>query len=152
MPPQLLQITVARLPHAQGLPLPSRGSSQAAGWDLRAALSEPISIESCEHRSIPTGLQIAIPSGWEGQVRPRSGLAARSAITLTNAPGTIDSDYRGEIKILMINHGQEPVTIYHGERIAQLLFAPVPEVEWIEVESLIATERGEGGFGSTGID
>ena len=132
--------------------MPSQGSLHAAGWDLRAAVEQPVVIQPKGSVSIPTGLQLAIPAGWEGQVRPRSGLAARLAVTLTNSPGTIDADYRGEIKVLMINHGSQVVTIKRGERIAQLLFAPVPKVGWQEVATLEPTDRGGGGFGSTGSD
>lgn len=145
-----LVVEVARLAHGRDLPLPDRGSRRAAGWDLRAAVDTEVIISAGGTAAIPTGIKLAIPPGWEGQVRPRSGLAARLAVTLTNSPGTIDSDYRGEVKVLMINHGPEPVTIRRGDRIAQLLFAPVPEVEWREVEVVEDTERGEGGFGSTG--
>ncbi len=147
-----MQLTVqtVRLPHAHDLPLPSRGSDESAGWDLRAAVKARLIVEAGSTVKVPTGLKIAIPKGWEGQVRPRSGLAARHAVTLTNSPGTIDADYRGEVQILLINHGPEPLIIERGDRIAQILFAPVPDVTWQEVESLVETERGVGGFGSTG--
>lgn len=145
-----LTVRIVRLPHAADLPLPDRGSDLAAGWDLRAALEADVVIAAGETASIPTGLILAIPPGWEGQVRPRSGLAARLAVTLTNSPGTVDADYRGEVQVLLINHGPDPATIRRGDRIAQLLFARVPEVEWRQVEELDGTERGEGGFGSSG--
>lgn len=145
-----LTVEVQRLPHAADLPLPERGSALAAGWDLRAAVDTEVVIASGGTAAIPTGLALAIPVGWEGQVRPRSGLAARLAVTLTNSPGTVDADYRGEVRVLLINHGSEAVTICRGDRIAQLLFARVPEVEWRQVEELDGTERGKGGFGSSG--
>lgn len=145
-----LVVEITRLAHGRDLPLPDRGSRQAAGWDLRAAVESEVVIPACSTAAVPTGIKLAIPPGWEGQVRPRSGLAARLAVTLTNSPGTVDSDYRGEVKVLMINHGAEPVTIRRGDRIAQLLFAPVPEVEWREVGEVEGTERGDGGFGSSG--
>ena len=145
-----LAVEVVRLAHGRDLPLPERGSDLAAGWDLRAAVEADLVIAPGGHTAVPTGLQLAIPAGWEGQVRPRSGLAAKLAVSLTNSPGTIDADYRGEIRVLMINHGVEPFTIRRGDRIAQLVFAPVPEVEWLEVEQLRGTERGDGGFGSSG--
>lgn len=145
-----LEVRVVRLTHAADLPLPERGSGLAAGWDLRAAVDRPLVIAAGGHAAVPTGLKLAIPRGWEGQVRPRSGLAAKLAVTLTNSPGTLDADYRGEVKVLLINHGAEPVTIDRGDRIAQLLFARVPEVEWREVEELDGTGRGSGGFGSSG--
>ncbi len=145
-----LTVEVVRLAHGRDLPLPERGSDLAAGWDLRAAVDTDLVIAPGGHTAVPTGLQLSIPAGWEGQVRPRSGLAAKLAVSLTNSPGTIDADYRGEVRVLMINHGLEPFTIRRGDRIAQMLFAPVPEVEWVEVESLAETERGEGGFGSSG--
>ena len=123
----------------------------SAGLDLPAAIEEDIILDSLERTVVPTGLNIAIPFGYEGQVRPRSGLAYRHGISVTNSPGTIDSDYRGELKVLLINLGKEPVTITRGMRIAQLVIAPVQQVDLVEVQSLDATERGEGGFGSTGV-
>lgn len=140
-----------RLPHNVDLPLPSYETSGSAGMDLPAAITEPIVLESLERTAIPTGLQIAIPDGFEGQVRPRSGLAFRHGLTVTNAPGTIDSDYRGELKILLVNLGQEPVTIERGMRIAQLVIAPVVQASVLEVTTLDETVRGTGGFGSTGV-
>ena len=140
-----------RLPHNLDLPLPSYETSGSAGMDLPAAIEETIVLESLERTAIPTGLQIAIPSGFEGQVRPRSGLAFRHGLTVTNAPGTIDSDYRGELKVLLVNLGKEPVTIQRGMRIGQLVIAPVVQPSVSEVATLDETERGAGGFGSTGV-
>ena len=130
--------------------LPCYMSAAAAGGDLSAAISEAVVIEVGQRAAIGTGLAIAIANGYEGQVRPRSGLAFKSGLTVVNAPGTIDSDYRGEVKVLLINHGQEPVRIEPGERIAQLVIAPVVQAEFVEVDVLDDTERGTGGFGSTG--
>jgi len=139
-----------RLPHNADLPLPSYETSGSAGMDLPAAIEEPIVLGSLERTAIPTGLQIAIPDGFEGQVRPRSGLAFRHGLTVTNAPGTIDADYRGELKVLLVNLGAEPITITRGMRIAQLVIAPVVQVTVSAVTTLDDTERGTGGFGSTG--
>ena len=140
-----------RLSHNLDLPLPSYETSGSAGMDLPAAIEETIVLESLERTAIPTGLQIAIPDGFEGQVRPRSGLAFRHGLTVTNAPGTIDSDYRGELKVLLVNLGKEPVTIERGMRIGQLVIAPVVQASVSEVATLDETERGTGGFGSTGV-
>jgi dUTP pyrophosphatase len=144
-----VQLKVKRLPHCKDLPRYATPGS--AGMDLTAGISEPITLEPGKRTGIPTGLVIEIPAGYEGQVRPRSGLAARAGITLTNCVGTIDSDYRGEVVVLLVNLGDEPYTFEPGERIAQLLITPVPRIEIIEVEETnITLERGEGGFGSTG--
>jgi len=140
-----------KLPHGADLPLPSYESDAAAGMDLRAAVTESIVLQQGQRALVPTGLQMAIPHGYEAQVRPRSGLAYKQGITMLNSPGTIDSDYRGEVKVLAINHGSEPFTISHGDRIAQMVIAPVSQAVIIEVETLDKTERNEGGFGSTGI-
>ena len=140
-----------RLPHNLDLPLPSYETSGSAGMDLPAAIENTIVLESLERTAIPTGLQIAIPDGFEGQVRPRSGLAFRHGLTVTNAPGTIDSDYRGELKVLLVNLGQDSVTIERGMRIGQLVIAPVVQASVSEVATLDETERGAGGFGSTGV-
>ncbi len=140
-----------RLPHNLDLPLPSYETSGSAGMDLPAAIEETIVLESLERTAIPTGLQIAIPDGFEGQVRPRSGLAFRHGLTVTNAPGTIDSDYRGELKVLLVNLGKDPVTIERGMRIGQLVIAPVVQASVSEVATLDETQRGAGGFGSTGV-
>jgi dUTP pyrophosphatase len=141
---------VRRLPHAAGLPLPQPASTGSAGIDLRAAVEDELVLAPGERTLVPTGLVLEIPSGWEGQVRPRSGLALRHGITLPNAPGTIDSDYRGELQVILANSGREPVTIRRGDRIAQLVVAPVAAVEWIEADELSASAREGGGFGSTG--
>ena len=131
--------------------VPTKGSEYAAGWDLYAYIPEgSLEINPLMTARIDTGISIAIPTGWEGQIRPRSGLAANKNLSVLNTPGTIDSDYRGSVMVLLHNHGNRAQTIHHGDRIAQLLFAPVPEVNWIEVISLDNTDRGESGFGSTG--
>ena len=140
-----------KLEHAKDLPLPSYESAHAAGMDIRAALDEDILIKTGERRLIPTGLQMALPEGFEAQIRPRSGLAIRHGITMLNTPGTIDADYRGEVKVIVINHGHKNFTVKHGDRIAQLVIAPVVQLQVKESENLSETERGEGGFGSTGV-
>ena len=143
-------IRIQRLPHSDGLELPSYASMGDAGADLRAAVSTELVLDPGERAAVPTGLILEIPSGWEGQVRPRSGLAIRHGLTVVNAPGTIDSAYRGELKVLLVNLGNERVNIHRGDRIAQLVVTPAPQSTFIEVESLDATDRGVGGFGSTG--
>ena len=146
-----MKVAFKRLPHAIDLPLPAYETSSSAGMDLRAALSEPVVLKPGERNLIPTGLQMALPHGYEAQVRPRSGLAIKQGITMLNSPGTIDADYRGEVKLIAINHGSEAFTISHGDRIAQLVIAPVVQAVVMEVEDLDETQRGSGGFGSTGI-
>lgn len=141
-----------KLAHAADLPLPAYESEAAAGMDLRAALSSSMVIKPGERVLIPTGLKMAIPLGYEAQIRPRSGLAYKHGITMLNTPGTIDSDYRGEVKVLAINHGEQPFTVEHGDRIAQMVIAPVSQVTIRESDTLEQTERNEGGFGSTGIE
>jgi dUTP pyrophosphatase len=131
-----VKVRVRRAAHADGLPLPRRASPGSAGWDLRAAVG--------------TGLHLEIPPGWEAQVRPRSGLALAHGVTVVNAPGTIDSDYRGEVRVLLVNLGGEPYAVSRGDRVAQLVFSPVHESEWEESGELADSERGDGGFGSTG--
>ena len=145
-------IAVRRLAHGQGLPLPAYETALAAGMDLRAAVpeDEPLVLRPGDRHPVPTGLAMALPAGFEAQVRPRSGLAAKSGITCLNTPGTIDADYRGEVKVILVNLGEEAVTIRRGDRIAQMVIAPVVQASWAEVESLDETARGEGGFGSTG--
>jgi dUTP pyrophosphatase len=147
-----VDIRVVRLPHGADLPLPAYQSALAAGVDLLAALpaEAPVSIAPGAWAAIPTGLMLALPAGTEGQVRPRSGLAARSGVTVLNAPGTIDADYRGEVKVLLINHGREPFKVERGARVAQLIVAPVLTAAFVEVGHLDETARGAGGFGSTG--
>ena len=149
----MVQVRVKPLPHHAGLDLPRYETSGSAGMDLRAAVAEtePAVLQPGEWRLIPTGLSIALPEGYEAQVRPRSGLAARRGISCVNTPGTVDSDYRGEIKVNLINHGAEPFTIQRGERIAQMVIAPVVQAVWEEVDDLGETDRGAGGFGSTGL-
>ena len=145
-------VPIIRLAHAAGLPLPAYETAQAAGMDLRAAVpaDAPLTLRPGERHPVPTGLTFALPKGFEGQVRPRSGLAFKSGITCLNSPGTIDADYRGEVKVILINHGPEDFVIRRGDRIAQLVIAPVVQAVWVEVESLDDTARGAGGFGSTG--
>ncbi len=147
----MVRVRVKRLPHGEGIELPSYATEHSAGLDLRSANEEPVVLKPMERALIPTGFIFEIPEGYEGQVRPRSGLAIRKGITVLNSPGTIDSDYRGEVKVILINLGQEEVVIERGERIAQLIIAPVSRVELIEVEEVSATARGDGGFGSTGV-
>jgi dUTP pyrophosphatase len=145
-------IAVKRLAHGEGLPLPAYETPGSAGMDLRAAVpeSEPMVIRPGARDMVPTGLCMAIPAGFEVQVRPRSGLAAKSGVTCLNTPGTIDSDYRGEVKVILINLGEEDFTIRRGDRIAQMVIAPVTQGVWAEVADLDETARGAGGFGSTG--
>lgn len=130
--------------------LPQYATAQSAGLDLRANIDEPITLQPMERRLVPTGLRIALPEGYEAQVRPRSGLALKHGITLLNTPGTIDADYRGEIGVIMVNLSTEPFTINDGDRIAQLVIARFEQAEWLPVDSLDETERGDGGFGHTG--
>ena len=150
-----MRVPVHVLPHGEGLELPAYATAHAAGQDLRAAIpeGEAWSLGPGQRRLVPTGLSMAIPEGFEGQVRPRSGLALKHGITVLNAPGTIDADYRGEVAVVLINHGDAPFELKRGERIAQLIFAPVTRAEWEPVErldALGATTRGGGGYGSTG--
>lgn len=133
-----------------GQPLPAYETDAAAGMDLRACLENPLTLHPGQRLLVPTGLSIALPAGYEAQVRPRSGLAAKYGITVLNSPGTIDADYRGEIKVILINHGQEAFIIQHGERIAQLVVARHERITWVNAEVLESTARGAGGFGSTG--
>ena len=143
-------ITIVKLDHGADLPLPSYQTQGAAGLDLMAALEADIIIAPGAFKAIPTGLTMAIPQGYEVQIRPRSGLAFKQGVTVLNSPGTIDSDYRGEVKIALINHGAEPVTISHGMRIAQMVVASVARATLTESDRLDNTKRGTGGFGSTG--
>jgi dUTP pyrophosphatase len=146
-----LQIALLRLPHGADLPLPAYATPLAAGMDLLAAVTEPATLTPGERRLIPTGVVLALPAGFEAQVRPRSGLALRHGVTVLNSPGTIDADYRGEIGVILVNLGQVPFTVARGDRIAQLVVAPVARVAWEENSTLAETERGASGFGSTGI-
>lgn len=147
---QEIAVRVERLPHAEDLPLPRYGSAEAAGCDLTAAVDADLVLDPGAIAIVPTGLKIALPPGYEAQVRPRSGLAAKHGLTALNSPGTIDSDYRGEVGVILINHGKHPFTIERGMRIAQMVVAPVTRVQWDETSDLDETERGAGGFGSTG--
>ena len=142
-------VRIKRLPHGQGLDLPAYASDGAAGMDVLAA--ESLTLAPGARHAVATGFALAIPAAHEIQVRPRSGLALKHGITVPNTPGTIDSDYRGELKIILINHGDEPFAIARGDRIAQLVLAPILQAVWEEVDQLDPTERGEGGFGSTGV-
>ncbi len=144
----MISVRIVRLAHGQDLPLPAYESAGAAGMDLRAA--EAITLQPGGRCLMPTGFSMALPEGYEAQVRPRSGLAVKHGVTVLNSPGTVDSDYRGEVKVPLINHGDRPFEITRGDRIAQMVIAPVTRAAWLEVEMLDATERGAGGFGSSG--
>jgi dUTP pyrophosphatase len=146
-----LAVPVVRLAHAGGLDLPAYATPQSAGLDLQAAVEAPVTLACGERRLIPTGLAIAVPAGYEAQVRPRSGLALKHGVTVLNAPGTIDADYRGEVGVILVNLGEDPFTVSRGDRVAQLVVAPCQQIAWHPVESLEASERGAGGFGSTGV-
>jgi dUTP pyrophosphatase len=148
----MVKVEIRQLPHGEGLPLPAYQSAHAAGLDLLAAVPEaaPMMIAPGKHALVPTGLSIALPPGYEAQVRPRSGLALKHGVTVLNAPGTVDADYRGEVSVLLINHGDAPFQIRRGERVAQMVIAPVAQVELVPAVSLAATDRGSGGYGSTG--
>lgn len=146
-----IPVRVTTLAHFAGLTLPAYATAGAAGLDLQAAIADPVVLAPGERRVIPTGLTIAVPTGYEAQVRPRSGLALKQGLSIPNAPGTIDSDYRGEVGVILINLGQAPVTIERGMRIAQLVLAKVEQLAWESVASLDETARGTGGFGSTGV-
>ena len=148
LPP--VKVLVRRLPEGQDLPLPARATPHASGFDLRARLERPLTLEPGRRALVPTGIVIALPPGHEAQIRPRSGLALKRGLTLLNSPGTVDADYRGEVGVLLVNLGNEPVTVERGERIAQLIVQRLPEAILVEVESLPGTERGPGGFGHTG--
>jgi dUTP pyrophosphatase len=145
-----IEVQVTRLAHGRDLPLPSYQSAQAAGLDLLAAVEAPMTLKPGERTLVPTGIAIALPDGYEAQVRPRSGLAVKEGVTVLNSPGTIDADYRGEIKVALINLGEKPVEVARGMRIAQMVIAPVSRAQLDEVTSLAETPRGAGGFGSTG--
>ncbi len=147
-----IKLDIRQLPHGEGLPLPAYQSAHAAGLDLLAAVPEdaPLVLAPGKHALVPTGLAIALPLGYEAQIRPRSGLALKHGVTVLNAPGTVDADYRGEVSVLLINHGDAPFPIRRGERIAQMIVAPVAQVELVPAGSLSTTDRGSGGYGSTG--
>ena len=145
-----VEIAVPRLPHNADLPLPAYETAQSAGMDLAAAIDAPITLSPGERSMVPTGLAIALPAGYEAQVRPRSGLAAKNGVTVLNTPGTVDADYRGEVKVILINLGDTAFEIERGMRIAQMVIAPVTQAAFAEVDELPETARGTGGFGSTG--
>ena len=149
--PSMIPVQVVALPHFQGLTLPSYATAGSAGLDLQAAVEAPVVIPPGGRALVPTGLSLAVPPGFEAQVRPRSGLALKQGLTVPNSPGTIDSDYRGEVKIIVLNAGSEVITIERGMRIAQLVLARVEQLAWQPVATLAETERGAGGFGSTGV-
>jgi dUTP pyrophosphatase len=149
--PHSITVAITREPGCDDLELPEYATAGSAGVDLRAAVTEPLVLAPGARAMVPTGLRIALPAGYEAQVRPRSGLAARHGIGMVNSPGTIDSDYRGEIRVLLINWGPEPFTIRRGERIAQMVIAPYTRVAWEECPELPESERGAGGFGHTGV-
>lgn len=146
----MVEILVTRLPHGEGLPLPAYATEGAAGMDLLAAVTAPLVIPPLGRALVPTGLRVALPPGYELQVRPRSGLALRHGLTMPNTPGTVDEDYRGELQVILLNAGPEPFTVERGMRIAQAVIAPVVRATWREAAELPATARGAGGFGSTG--
>lgn len=146
-----VKVAISRVAGTEDLPLPAYETADSAGMDLRAAVSEAVEVAPGERYLVPTGLCIALNSGTEAQVRPRSGLAVKQGISMVNSPGTIDADYRGEIKVILINHGQDVFRIERGDRIAQLVIAPVLQAQWVEVADLETTDRGAGGFGHTGV-
>ena len=150
MTAKTLTVKLMQLDHGKDLAVPAYATSQSAGMDLSAAIDTPLILGPGERTLVPTGLAIALPEGYEAQIRPRSGLAAKNGVTVLNTPGTIDADYRGEIKVILINHGKEPFAIERGMRIAQMIIARYEQAAWSVVESLEETERGAGGFGSTG--
>ncbi|MEE3626354.1 dUTP diphosphatase [Nitrospirillum sp. BR 11752] len=147
---EAVTVAVTRLPHGRDLDLPAYATAQAAGLDLMAAVSAPVVIPPLGRALVPTGLAISLPVGFEAQVRPRSGLALKNGVTVLNAPGTVDADYRGEVGVILVNLGDQPFTVERGMRIAQMVIARHERIQWNEVESLDETARGAGGFGSTG--
>ncbi|TLS52252.1 dUTP diphosphatase [Paenibacillus antri] len=148
---QPFRVEIKRMPGAEDVPLPLKMSAGASGYDVHAAVTEPLEIPPGERRLVPTGFALAMPDGLEAQIRPRSGLAYKHGITTLNTPGTIDADYRGEVKVLLVNLGQEPFVVRRGERIAQMVFQTVPDIDLSEVRELDETKRGAGGFGHTGV-
>ena len=146
-----ITISLTRLPHGADLPLPAYETEQSAGMDIRAAVTDPVDIPPGGRALIPTGFKMALPRGFEAQIRPRSGLALKNGVTLPNTPGTIDADYRGEVGIILLNLGAESFRVARGDRIAQMVIAPVLQAAWQEVSALDETARGDGGFGSTGV-
>jgi dUTP pyrophosphatase len=149
---QATLVSLQLLPHAEGLNLPQYATPLSAGVDLEAAVDAPMTLKPGERALVPTGLALALPAGFEAQIRPRSGLAFKNGVTVLNSPGTIDADYRGEVKVLLVNHGQSDFVIERGMRVAQMIIAPFTQVSWSVVETLDDTARGTGGFGSTGIE
>ncbi len=149
-PPNTVTVSICRMPDCQDLPLPTYQTPLAAGMDLHAAVDAPLTLAPLQRAAIRTGIRIALPPGYEAQVRPRSGLALKYGVGMVNAPGTVDADYRGEISVILINWGHEPFTIHRGDRIAQLVISPVSRVQWREVDVLDETTRNDGGFGHTG--
>jgi dUTP pyrophosphatase len=149
---QATLVSLQLLPHAEGLNLPQYATALSAGVDLEAAIEAPMTLKPGERALVPTGLAMALPAGFEAQIRPRSGLAFKNGVTVLNSPGTIDADYRGEVKVLLVNLGQSDFVIERGMRIAQMIIAPYTQVSWSVVETLDETTRGAGGFGSTGVD
>jgi len=149
--PVPLHVPIKQLPHAADLPLPAYATEDSAGLDLLAAIGDPVTLQPGERKLVPTGLSIAVPPGFEAQVRPRSGLALKQGVTVLNSPGTVDADYRGEVGVILINHGDKPFVINRGERIAQMVIAAYSRAEWVPVAELPETQRGSGGFGSTGV-
>lgn len=146
-----VSIEITRLPHGDDIPLPAYETEGSAGMDIRAAVTDPVTIAPGARALVPTGFKMALPIGFEAQIRPRSGLALKKGVTLPNTPGTIDADYRGEVGIILMNLGDETFVIERGDRIAQMVIAPVTTALWVETGSLNETTRGEGGFGSTGV-
>lgn len=146
-----LKVSISRFPHAEGLNLPKYGTEHAAGMDLEAAIDQPLTLNPGTRAIVPCGIAIALPEGYEAQIRPRSGLAAKNGVTVLNTPGTIDADYRGEVKVILVNLGTEPFVIERGMRIAQMVIASYSRAEWNVVDTLDETARGTGGFGSTGL-
>jgi dUTP pyrophosphatase len=144
-------VAIQRLPHGEGLDLPAYATAHSAGMDIMAAIAEPVTLQPGARQLIPAGFAMALPARWEAQIRPRSGLALKNGVTVLNSPGTIDADYRGEVQVLLINHGAEAFTITRGMRIAQMIVSPVMHISWDVVDSLETSERGAGGFGSTGV-
>jgi len=145
-----VRVAVRRLPHGAGLPLPQYATADSAGLDLLAAVAETLTLAPGERALVPTGIAIALPEGFEAQVRPRSGLALKNGVTVLNSPGTVDADYRGEVGVILANFGTEPFAVSRGMRVAQMVVAPVTRIEWTEAEALPDTARGAGGYGSTG--
>jgi len=146
---QPVRVSILQLPHAKGLNLPQYATTFSAGVDLEAAVESPVILQPGERQLIPTGLSLALPQDYEAQIRPRSGLAFKNGVTVLNSPGTVDADYRGEIKVILANLGKEPFTVERGMRVAQMVIAPFKQVAWVQVEQLDETARGAGGFGST---